>query len=106
MPKAERAKGGGGDTKRGPKASQAGAGAGAGAAAQPEGLSSGGFEDRRKYRLDEDAAAYFKEIAEVLKKTEDAEQRQLLVSNALGESLGAPAIRSAVARYPARLPRE
>lgn len=55
-------------------------------------ISQGGFADKRKYRLDDDTASYFKEIAKVLATSEEAkdpEQRAMLVSNALGEALGA-----------------
>lgn len=54
-------------------------------------ISQGGFQDKRKYRLDDETASYYKEIAKVLSSEEaqDAEQRAMLVSNALGEALGA-----------------
>lgn len=54
-------------------------------------ISQGGFQDKRKYRLDDDTASYFKEISKVLASEEakDPEQRAMLVSNALGEALGA-----------------
>lgn len=56
-------------------------------------LSQGGFQDKRKYRLDDDTASYYREIAKVLasQEAEDVEQRPMLVSNALGEALGASA---------------
>ena len=82
----------GGSSEGGPKRGTGKAAKEAAASAAPGGggadVSAGGFADRRKYRLEEETAAYFKEIAGVLKTTEDAEQRQLLISNALGESLG------------------
>ena len=57
------------------------------------GISEGGFEDKRKYRVDAETSAYFQEIAALVTPAEggeelDGEQRTLLVCNALGEAAG------------------
>ena len=59
------------------------------------GVSEGGFEDRRKYRVDLETASYFQEIAALVTPAEaeadgelDGEQRTLLVCNALSEAAG------------------